>query len=361
MHGVPAEAIEMHLGTRFLQYGAVAAVLLGGCESVVRDDAPADAPPTLTSAGTSGGIDLDPDQDAESSGSSGGGGLLLDVGHADPDGPGMAAGCNAVDILFVIDNSASMTSYQDQLTAAFPSFVDAMDATLPEGTSVHVGVTTSSFCGGNNPPHTEINCVAAESAILMSDAYVSPSEGTVPGDGYQGRLRSFDGRNYFDATTGDADSMQALGSWFAGAAGVGSQGCNHEFNAAGAAHVFAPENATANAGFVRDEGAVLLLFILSDEGDQSFAVEDAAALEAQVRAAKAGCGADACIVGAGLFSEFCTPDTNAAHAFLSSLSGEPVWGPIGSLAGPPPDYEETVGAALAQIVAQSCEEVPPAA
>lgn len=318
--------------------------------------------PSDEAGGSDTGSAMD-DEEAESSGgeSSGGPVWFPDFGSS-PDGDAPSpSGCTAVDVLFVVDNSASMTSYQEEFTAAFPWFVDAMDANLPSGTSLHVGVTTSSFCGnGNNPPHTELNCVAAEPAILMADAYVSPDEGTVPGDGYQGRLRAFEGRTFFDATTGDAESMAGLSHWFSGAAAVGSSGCNHEFNAAAAGHAFSSENAAANAGFVRDEGAVLLLFILSDEGDQSFDVESLDSLTSLVTSAKAECGGDECIIGAGLFKTFCTPELNAAHAFLSSFGSDPIWGSIGDAFGSPPDYEATVGAALAEVVGQTCDELTPA-
>ena len=52
-------------------------------------------------------------------------------------------GCNAVDILFVVDNSGSMTTHRDAITAAFPTFVDEMVNALPEGTDLHVGLTRS--------------------------------------------------------------------------------------------------------------------------------------------------------------------------------------------------------------------------
>jgi len=39
-----------------------------------------------------------------------------------PDDPELP-GCDSVDILFVIDDSGSMSDQQDKLTAAFPSFI----------------------------------------------------------------------------------------------------------------------------------------------------------------------------------------------------------------------------------------------
>ena len=319
-----------------------------------------DTGPTTASGATSGSDEPGGDDGSDDSG---GGTIKLDVaaGTGDPGCVGEECdGCNAVDVLFVIDNSASMTSYQDNLIAAFPTFVGAMVTNLPANTDLHVGVTTSSFCGASNPSHGESNCVPNESPDVIASAFVTPDVDTVAGDGYQGRLRSASGMTWFAGNTGDAASMADLQAWFPAAAAVGSSGCSFEFNAAGAAYAFHPANAATNDGFVRDEGAVLLIFILSDESDQSLEVDQLQHLHDLVVEAKATCGGDDCIVSGGLLSEFCTPDLNAAHEFLSSFGEAPVWGSIGSIIGPPPDYSAVIGDALAQVVAQTCDQIPPA-
>ncbi len=57
----------------------------------------------------------------------------------DPDAD---VGCDAVDFLFVIDNSGSMADEQQQLVDSVPGFVDAIEARLPPGTgSYHVMVS----------------------------------------------------------------------------------------------------------------------------------------------------------------------------------------------------------------------------
>ena len=78
-----------------------------------------------------------------------------------------------------------------------------------------------------------------------------------------------------------------------------------------------------------------------------------------VQESKSGCGGDTCIVTAGLLSSFCTPELNGAHTFLSAFGKEPVWGPIDDTFGVEPDYEATVGAALAEVVGQTCDELKP--
>ncbi len=52
----------------------------------------------------------------------------------DPDG---SVGCDAVDFLFVIDNSGSMADEQQQLIESVPGFVAAIEARLPAGTGTY--------------------------------------------------------------------------------------------------------------------------------------------------------------------------------------------------------------------------------
>ena len=306
-----------------------------------------------SSAGSSGAI-------ADSS--SGPMGPVLDVGNGVDTIGGCAegedCGCTAVDVLFVIDNSGSMCLKQENLAAAFPGFVDAMETALPPGTDLHVGITTSGFALGGS--HSENNCVPQETQATIDEYFVRPTEAMVDGNGLQGRLFEHDGQSFFAVDTSDAAGMADLKTWFSAAAtAVGCGVSSFEFNAAGAAWAMHEANAATNTGFIRDEGAALLLFVLSDEADQSLDVEQLEFLHDTVVAAKAQCGGDDCIVSGGLFSVFCTPAMNAAYAFLSSFGEEPIWADIGIGIGPPPDYASVVGDALAQIVAEQCDEIMP--
>ena len=56
--------------------------------------------------------------------------------------PDAEVGCDAVDFLFVIDNSGSMADEQQQLVESVPGFVAAIEERLPAGTGTyHVMVT----------------------------------------------------------------------------------------------------------------------------------------------------------------------------------------------------------------------------
>jgi hypothetical protein len=67
-------------------------------------------------------------------------GPIFDVGL--PDVP-PAEGCRNIDFLFVIDNSGSMSAQQQHLLDSFPGFIAAIQASLVDVDSYHVGVMTS--------------------------------------------------------------------------------------------------------------------------------------------------------------------------------------------------------------------------
>jgi len=270
--------------------------------------------------------------------------------------------CAAIDMLFVIDNSASMMSPQEGLAAAFPGFVDAMFDILPDETDLHVGITTSSLCDPMNPQtssHAEVNCEAAESNDVVSAAYITPDEQYLDYNGWQGRLLEYGGHTYFEANTIDPATKQPLKDWFAAAAtSVGASGCSFEFNVGGAGHVFDPANADHNVGFIRDEDTILLIFVITNEADHTDEVYDQDQLIDWVLDAKSGCGGENCIVTGGLLTSNCVEqELDNNFRFLSSFGEEPVWGDIGSSWGPDPDYEAVVGDALAQVVGEACDEI----
>ncbi len=192
----------------------------------------------------------DPDSDS--------GGIKFDLGNPDlPDpGPG-AKGCDKVDILFVIDDSGSMSDNQDKLTAAFPSMAQTIDATLvaQQGIDYRIGVVSSN--------------ITDETMCLF---------GTLCGPGYLGRLQHTEAR----VSCNDVP----MGRWIEGSEGAAAVGLQftciaslrqaQDFNGSEA-----PLEATRmalvdrvsdaeqyNLGFLRDD-ALLVLVLVSDEDDQS--------------------------------------------------------------------------------------------
>lgn len=278
-------------------------------------------------------------------------GVKLDV--AAPDTPGGQQDyCNFVDILFVIDNSLSMNEYQTQLALQWDDFVDAMWANLPEGTNLHVGMTTTSFYSGSCS-ESVFNCVTTASAAQIDARYIPPTEGNTGTNGEQGRLFEWDGRRYFEAVVGEDSSDLEL--WFSQAAvAAGETGCSFEMMSAAAGYAFHPANAGANDGFLRDEGAVLVIVVLTDEPDKS--PEGAATYYQMVVDAKAGCGGDQCVIVTGIYDQCIEGVNNGLYQFLNLF---PNFTPDGDI-DEPLDYANVVGAALAQVIGETCNEIPPA-
>ncbi len=77
-------------------------------------------------------------------------------GGAPFDGPTLRASCRQnrvsgrIDLLFVIDNSVSMSAMQGELQQRFPDFIDALDTIIKSGTRVdlHLGVIADERLGG---------------------------------------------------------------------------------------------------------------------------------------------------------------------------------------------------------------------
>src|SRR5690606_3171846 len=184
----------------------------------------------------------------------------------------MDEGCSFVDLLFVIDNSVSMGGYQAALGLAMPQFADTLVAALPAGTNVHVGVTSSEM-GYSSSGTTSITngmCTFTGQGGMPGDAfYITPDQQNTGKNGAQGRL--FDpggGQHYFEFNTDDNAQVTALETWFSQAAAIGTGGSNIEMTCAPAGWAFDPANDATNTGFLRDEGAVLVIFFMTDEPDQ---------------------------------------------------------------------------------------------
>jgi hypothetical protein len=303
---------------------------------------------------TAGDGDGDPTGDGNGDGDGDGDGPALDVAGGD-DG-GAPEVCDGVDILFVIDSSASMYDEQVALGQAFPEFATAIVDTLPVGTNIHVGVTTM-----------EMSPDGADSIQFPCDEpnpqyYATPDDQPSGVNGAQGRLYEVaNGPAYFDVDTdAPAQEIQALSDWFVEAAMVGIDGSSEEMPLAGAGWAFDPVNDPTNAGFVRDEGAALVLFFVTDESDQT-PIEAAPGLIDRIAAAKAGCGGLACVAAGGTVRESCLPQ-DALGTLLSALDPsrvhtEPLEYKVQT---EPQFFVDALRDGLSQIVVDLCHAIPPA-
>lgn len=360
-------------------------LVLLACPSSEADDDPfgggvgtaASAGPTSSAGGSSEGMG----EAGSSAGSTGpssateGGELLLDVGAGDLDVPSVgceggdgSCGCDAVDLLFVIDNSGSMEDYQEALGLAFPSFATTLAEVLPAGTSVHVAVTSTEMdysSGGQSVSMNGVCTFIGDDGRDNEAFYVPPDEVNTGRNGAQGRFYDpGDGQTYFAfETDGDVAGAQA---WFTMAANIGVGGSNIEMATAPVGWAFEPANAPTNGGFLRDEGAVLVVFFMQDEADQSPTSVDGVetgtwALE-RVAVAKAGCGGLDCVVAGGFLNDGACMGDRPIATFLDGVD-DPVVGQLPNEDDAPQDIAdemtELLSNSLATLIGQTCDEITP--
>ncbi|MEE9381910.1 MAG: hypothetical protein V3V08_00655 [Nannocystaceae bacterium] len=183
-------------------------------------------------------------------------GAKFDIGTPDiSDNSGdLGNGCDKMDILFVIDNSISMYPRQQALIAAFPTFVETLNAYVNEnGETVdyRIGVTTTA----------------------VGFTYTAPLGFDLTLDGDDGKLRTTNGQDSATCLTNgrpwvernDADRDEA----FACVAEVGTAGLPIEMPLM-AVKMSLEERVEdgTNRDFIRED-ALLATVILTDEDDCS--------------------------------------------------------------------------------------------
>lgn len=318
--------------------------------------------------------------DGDDGGGDGDGDARFDVGEGGGSGNGAeggdcdpqvdeGCGCAAVDLLFVIDNSSSMGDYQNALAIAFPQFADTLIEALPPGTSLHVGVTSTEMQRSSLGMTT--NCVATGDNGQPQDAfYVTPDVTNNGINGAQGRL--YDpggGQTFFEIDTdASAADVQALKDWFGQAARIGDNGSQIEMSSAGAGWAFDPANSATNGGFARNDGAVLVIFFVQDEGDQTphtiAGQPGGVAMAQKVLDAKNLCGPQ-CVLTGGFVNTGCLGRV-ALGGFLNGFQDPPTVAEL-----PDEDVAENMPQVaademnallrdtLAGVIAKKCDEIPP--
>ncbi|HZL17673.1 MAG TPA: hypothetical protein VFG23_08005 [Polyangia bacterium] len=133
-----------------------------------------------------------------------------------------------IDILFMIDNSSSMTSMQTKLLAQLPVFMQVL-AALPMGLpSVHVAVVSSDM---GAPSDTDIGCAMTTASSDDGKFYTAP-EGTCPSNDFNTPTDLFitddaagDTKNFSDPDNGTGAGLAKV---FQCIALLGSTGCGFE-------------------------------------------------------------------------------------------------------------------------------------
>lgn len=173
--------------------------------------------------------------------------ITFDIGIT-PDFGEFDDGCNAVDFIFVIDNSGSMFGAQTNLVANFPAFIDGIQATLVDVDSFHVGIATSDVYSGNPVECRQLGALVTTTAGAdSSNAMCGPYTESFPYITEEDDLSTSFQCAAQVGTSGDAGErpMNAV------EAAIGPA-----LNAEGA----------CNEGFIRDE-ALLVVVVITDEAD----------------------------------------------------------------------------------------------
>lgn len=182
-------------------------------------------------------------------------GVKLDLAASSDFGPLVEAGCEYIDVLFVVDISASMNEEKANLDANFPSFVSVLDAYVGdpgnEAVAYRLGVTNSSIVANK----------AGKSSM-----------------GLDGAL--FDGNNLFEDDCEMGGKLwidgpdPAVASTFSCLAPDPRSGCNlctdlGRERPLDAIEMFLAKAAPGgvNAGFYRGDASLLVIVLLTDEDD----------------------------------------------------------------------------------------------
>lgn len=299
--------------------------------------------------GTTAGDDAadgDGDDDAGDDGT-----ILLDVaapgdGDGADDGISDGEGCQFIDVLFVVDISASMGEEKANLAANFPEFVNVLDDYVTEGNALgyRLGVTNSSI---NQDYGGCSTTMGFDGALTSSGGLFGQSDCDTGGTPW------LDG-----PAPGIAESFSCLAE--NPIPPGGGSDCGHE-RPLGVMERFVTESAPggANDGFYRGDDALLVIVNLTDEDeDQAYTDTNPAQTKAALDVLAGGedryvavsiAGPDAC---ESAFGEAIAADV--LHEF-TDLVPNGLFGDIcqGDLAQPLADALD--------LIQSACDTLPPPA
>jgi hypothetical protein len=169
-------------------------------------------------------------------------------------------GGGGVDILFMIDNSSSMTSMQQKLVAQIPMFLATLQSAARPLSDFHIAVISSDL-GAPGDSTSSIGCtVDGDQGIFQSQPR---------GDCQAGTLAP--GATYISNVGGVANYTGQLTDVLACITPLGANGCGFEHQLASVARALGADGQpapAANAGFLRRD-AELAIFLLTNEDDCS--------------------------------------------------------------------------------------------
>lgn len=280
------------------------------------------------------------------------------------------SGCQAVDFLFVIDNSGSMGDNQQNLVNSFPGFISTIQDAVVEAQDFHVMVAktdngwgTSDLCEqeclilGSCVSNPNYDCQNPPQPPTSCDAVMGAGVTYPTGSDSSNMLCNLaSGSRYITPATQD------LGQAFTCIASVGTDGSADERQVESMIAALSPQLNNAggcNEGFLRDE-AILVVTMITDEDDVNSPGTPPGWVQS-VLSAKSGDGSG--IVMIGLLSDSDQPSPQcAASAGSAPRLGEFIGGFENSYRGSvcAANYAQVLADAVS-IIDTACEEyVPPA-
>jgi len=257
---------------------------------------------------------------------------------------------NEIDILFMIDNSSSMTSMQQKLLAQLPVFMEVLQQ-LPNGLpSVHVAVVSSDMGATSDEdlsgPGSNCNDNGGDDGAFFSMAQGGCPATTLNPDA---SFITDDARQMTKNFT--AADPAGIGSVFQCIGLLGSGGCGFEHQLASIDRALGGDGSpppSQNAGFLRPE-AYLGIVMLTNEDDCS-----AAASAAPIPVFSLGTGSDSLGDFDGPLTNYrCNGGPLGAHVCQDPTASDPT-----ALAQPPlvppPDAQGT--AAVPTLSLTSCQD-----
>ncbi len=287
-------------------------------------------------------------------------GPVFDLGGGEVTGDAPVDGCQAVDFLFVIDNSVSMENEQEALVGAFPGFMNSIENALEVGSDYHIMVLDTDAWGrcdtanpwdGQTPGSGTCNDYIEQTTFDECDRVRGAGVLHPAGALASNQLCTpASGKRYIEQ--GEPD----LAGTFACMATVGTAGHPSErpMNAIEAAlDVTNAETQDCNDGFLRD-GALLVIVFVSDDGGQPDEGDPTQWYDAVVDA-KGGDPSGVVVLGLGPGGTGCGGGGQHWLDFVQLWGDHGLHGPVCGLAE---DYVQFFDDAVATID-QACEDFDP--
>jgi len=169
---------------------------------------------------------------------------------------------NKVDVLFMVDNSASMAPMSDELKARFQEFLKVFSQLAQDGTyaDLHIGVVTSDYgAGATGAPGCNPSPGGQLGKLQAVGQFAGANCKAPMGANFIAYKFTADGSDPNNLPTG-----QDLAATFTCMASVGDHGCGfeHQLESVYAAlHNDLPEN----AGFLRDDAYLAVVFVTNED------------------------------------------------------------------------------------------------